>query len=102
MKFIGRDEVRGGVGGAGQILTSQPGIVKGPATTVFSKDETISRCLWTLTGKNRGSETDTEAMGLNLYLPLHQDDLKGPTLQPAQSEGIGQTGSLLESSPYGP
>ena len=69
------------------------------ATTVLCQNETVSGGPWTFTRKDHRSKTNAETVGLDLDLTFHQDDLEGPTLQPAQSEGIGQAVSLRESSP---
>ena len=102
MSISGFTGVSGGFGGPSRILTSQPGIVESPAATVLSQNETVGGSLWTLSWKDHCAKADAETMGFHLHLTFHQDNLKGPTLQPAQSEGIGQKGWLGENSPYGP
>ena len=78
----------GGLGVVGKVLASQPGVVQCTTTAIFSQNESICRGMGAFAGQNCGANANSESMGLNLYMPFHQDNLKSPTLQPSQPEGI--------------
>ena len=72
----------------GQLLSAQPGMVEGTGAAVFGQDQTVSRIVRTFTRQYRCAQTDSKAIGLNLNMTFHQNDLEGPALKPSKSEGI--------------
>ena len=76
-------------------------MVKSTSASIFSENETIRCCSRAFAWQDCCSQADAEAVGLNLDVTFHENDLEKPTLQPPNPEGIGHEALLGTRSPYG-
>ena len=72
-----------------EFLTTQPGVVKSPTTTIFGENQAIGSALGTFPRKHGCAQPNAKAVGFDLNVTFHQNDLEVPALEPAESEGIG-------------
>lgn len=72
------------------------------SSAVFTQNKAICGGRWTFPWENCSSQTDPEAMGFDLYVTFHQDNLELPALKPSHPEGIGHGALRVTNSPYGP
>ena len=72
-----------------EFLTTQPGVVESPATTIFRENQAIGSALGTFTWKHSSPQPNAKTVCFDLNLTFHQYNLEGPALEPAESEGIG-------------
>ena len=72
-----------------EFLTTQPGVVESPATTIFRENQAIGSALGTFTWKHGSPQPNAKTVCFDLNLTFHQYNLEGPALEPAESEGIG-------------
>ena len=63
-----------------EFLTTQPGVMESPATTVLGKNQTICCTLRAFSGENGGAQPNPKTVGFNLNVAFHQNHLKGPAL----------------------
>ena len=82
-----------------EFLTTQPGVVKSPTTTIFGENQAIGSALGTFPRKHGCAQPNAKTIGFNLNVTFHQDNLEGPALEPAESEGIGH-GRPLRQQPH--
>ena len=72
-----------------EFLTAQPGVVKSPTTTIFGENQAIGSALGTFPRKHGCAQPNPKTIGFDLNMTFHQNNLEGPALEPAESEGIG-------------
>ena len=86
-----------------EFLTTQPGVVESPATTIFRENQAIGSALGTFTWKHGSAQPNAKTVCFDLNLTFHQYNLEGPALEPAESEGIGHGFPFSATRiPYGP
>ena len=86
-----------------EFLTTQPGVVESPATTIFRENQAIGSALGTFTWKHGSAQPNAKTVCFDLNLTFHQYNLEGPALEPAESEGIGHGFPFSATDiPYGP
>ena len=81
-----------------EFLTTQPGVMESPTTTIFGENQAIGSALGTFPRKNGSAQPNPKTIGFDLNMTFHQNNLEGPALEPAESEGIGHGCSLRQRS----
>ena len=86
-----------------EFLTTQPGVMESPTTTIFGENQAIGSALGTFPRKHGCAQPNPKTIGFDLNMTFHQNNLEGPALEPAESEGIGHGFPFSATRiPYGP